>query len=469
MFASCNDWLNIQPESSVDMKELFSREEGFCEALNGIYSSATNNMSYGGLLTVELPEALMQNYSYEPQDYTTYVKTAAFDLNDATFKRRLASAWSSAYSAIANCNLILQQIDEKKELFQAGMYELVKGEALALRAFLHFDMLRLFAPSYKAAPTKDAIPYVMAYSNKVTPLSSVSQVLDYAADDLEKAKTLLARDPIRGVNYVVGYNTDGDTITEQQNPNLFLQNRRHRLNYYGVCGTLARVYLYKEDYPKALSNAQEVFNANKFKWANPALVLASAEDKDRVMYPELVFAWYNGNNEESLKNRFADSRVNYFVSTTHLRAIYEADNVGGGDYRFSGWFAASRLGNDRYQLVKYLRNTAEGGDKHFLVVPSIRLSEMYYIAAEAVYASNPALAWEYLNTVRLKRNVVAPNADFEDALLKEYRKETYAEGQAFYAYKRLNRGIVTEAGLIYDPSRTYTLPLPDDEIEFGER
>lgn len=465
---ACEGWLDVQPEATVSAEELFSREEGFREAINGVYTLCTGNMLYGGLASVELQDAFMQNYSYEPLDYTTYARTAAFDFSDETFKWRLASIWSAAYSAIVNCNLILEHVDKDPAIFDERMHDLVKGEALALRAFLHFDLVRLFSPSYKTGASQPAIPYVTTYSNRVTPLSTVDQVITRVLQDLNEAKALLADDPIREPSYVVGYNTDADSITEQAHPDLFLQNRRHRLNYHAVGATLARAYLYKEDRDGALREATEVINARKFKWADPAALLAGEENKDHVMYPELVFAWYNERNATNLRDRFNSVTVGYFVHAAHLWNIYEVESVGGGDYRFNSWFTLS-TSNEKYQIIKYARNTSGTGDKHFLVIPAIRLAELYYIAAEAVYPDNPALAWEYLDVVRLQRNVVGPSDDFYSELLKEYRKETYAEGQAFYAYKRLARSIATEEGLLLDPARIYSLPLPDDEIEFGER
>jgi hypothetical protein len=466
--SSCNDWLEVQPEASVNADELFSREEGFREAINGIYSRCVDNMFYGGLFTVEVQDAMMQNYSFDPQDYTTYAKTAAFDFKDETCKWRLATVWSAAYTAIVNCNLILENVDKRREIFRDGMHALIKGEALALRAYLHFDLLRFFGPAPGTGGSELTIPYVTTYSNRVTPLASVDSVVARVLSDLTAAKALLAADPIRDDEYVVGYNTDSDTVTEQAHEELFLQNRRHRLNYFAVCGTLARVYLYKGDHAAALQNASEVIAAGKFKWVNPALLLAEPGEKDCIMYPELVFAWYNEGNEVNLRNRYQNVTTGYFVHTTHLKSIYEADGAGGGDYRFNSWFKASNS-NEKYQIVKYLRNTAEVGNKHFLVMPAIRLGEMYYIAAEAIHATDPARAWEYLNTVRLNRNAMGGSTDFTDELLKEYRKETFAEGQAFYAYKRMGRSIASETGALHEPARMYPLPLPDDEIEFGER
>ncbi|MEI3419970.1 MAG: hypothetical protein V8R91_02295 [Butyricimonas faecihominis] len=37
--------------------------------------------------------------------------------------------------------------------------KVLTGEALALRAFLHLDMLRLFGPVYVKDPSAEAIPY----------------------------------------------------------------------------------------------------------------------------------------------------------------------------------------------------------------------------------------------------------------------------------------------------------------------
>ena len=43
---SCNDWLNVQPRSQVDDKELFESESGFKEALSGVYSSMVSSNTY---------------------------------------------------------------------------------------------------------------------------------------------------------------------------------------------------------------------------------------------------------------------------------------------------------------------------------------------------------------------------------------------------------------------------------------
>ena len=47
----------------------------------------------------------------------------------------------------------------REELFTGNNYNIIQGEALALRAMLHFDMLRLFGPVYSRNPEATSIPY----------------------------------------------------------------------------------------------------------------------------------------------------------------------------------------------------------------------------------------------------------------------------------------------------------------------
>ena len=65
------------------------------------------------------------------------------------------------YNKIANCNVILDNIDVDKTIFTGNNYNRIKAEALALRAFMHFDLLRMFAPAYNETnKNSTGIPYV---------------------------------------------------------------------------------------------------------------------------------------------------------------------------------------------------------------------------------------------------------------------------------------------------------------------
>src|SRR5690606_14826453 len=479
---SCSKWLDIQPESEIDRLILFSTEAGFKEALLGIYTRCSKTDLYGRELTVGTPEVLVQNYQISSADNYRYLPTKNYRYNDADFIRRKDSIWVGLYNGIVNANLILEEIDEQQRLFTGNNYHIIKGESLALRGYLHFDALRMFAPAYRIAPEAEAIPYVTSYSNRTTPMTSVRGALDSIVNDLELAKELLADDPIRSAAYIINYPTASDTLqhTELHSPDLFLQNRRHRLNYYAVCGALARVYLYKEDKEKALENALIIINEKKFPWTNATDFLAVADDKkDSILYKELLFSWYTPTLNNALNsNWFTAIQHGMYFENTDAQAIYENRDMR-GDRRYTQWFAVASANNSFFSsIIKYRRNPL--GDTfianlHYLVAPAIRLSEMYYIAAECTFETNPTRALEYVDEVRNNRGIdhklqVTSLAEFQTELLKEYRKEMFAEGQLFYAYKRLHAPIIGLRGETIPVSQQiFVWPLPNDEIIYGQR
>lgn len=482
-FLSCSKWLDIQPESDVDKNILFSTEDGFKEALIGVYTRSAKSDLYGKEMTIGTAEVLVQNYSIASNDPLRYLQTKNFRYNDANFIARKDNVWKGLYNGIANANLILGEIDKKQNLFIGHNYPLIKGEALALRAYLHFDALRLFATAPIVRDQADAIPYVTTYSNKSTKLSSVSQALDSVIRDLEQAKELLKIDPIRQKSYVIGYPTSTDTVqnSELQDPNLFLQNRRHRLNYFAVCGLLARVNLYKGDQIKALAYAKEIIAAKKFPWTNRTDLLAvDADKKDRILYKELLFAWYIPAMSNTFNNEwFTEGNSGMYLDQEEAKIIYDVGGAGGSDMRYTQWFGSTSVGSAFISpLLKYRRNVFSesfSANLHYLVAPAIRLSEMYYIAAECTFDTDPAQALTYLDEVRLNRGIgqkleMMNQTAFRQVLIKEYRKEMYAEGQTFFVYKRLNQPIIGQQGAIIPVSQqVFAWPLPDDEIIYGQR
>ena len=54
LMSSCNDWLKVEPETSVDEEKLFSTEQGFKDALAGVYADMSSASLYGQELTFGL-------------------------------------------------------------------------------------------------------------------------------------------------------------------------------------------------------------------------------------------------------------------------------------------------------------------------------------------------------------------------------------------------------------------------------
>ncbi|HEY9196137.1 MAG TPA: RagB/SusD family nutrient uptake outer membrane protein [Mucilaginibacter sp.] len=471
-FTSCNKFLDVKPQSQINKDDLFKTEQGFKEALNGVYTLCSSSSLYGGNLTF-YNDILSQNYQFND---VILQQTANFNYTLPNVVGKNADTWNSAYRAIANCNYLLAAVDNPAIPFDGKNRDLIKGEALALRAYLHFDILRMFAPAYVVGPTQKGIPYVTKVSTNSTPFSTVQQTIDLILADLNAAKNLLKNDPILFGTYIVGY-PGSTTATELSSADLFFQNRRHRLNYYAVCGELARVYLYKADNANALSNALEVINAKKFPFTGQGDFFASDPQKrDRIFYPELISAWFIDTKDEVglLQGLYINSPPRYSGTVDQVGDIYEVGGDGAEDWRYKQWFlsAASVTGGpDRAVLQKYIENAAPLNNLHPLVAPAIRLSEMYYIAAEASFDSNPSAALTYYNTIRAKRGIgnalisVTGKDDFINRLLTEARKEFYGENQMFYMYKRLNHAVIlSSTQTIRASNNIFVFPMPPDEL-----
>ncbi|MEZ2445533.1 RagB/SusD family nutrient uptake outer membrane protein [Chitinophaga sp. RCC_12] len=471
---SCSKWLDIKPISEVSGDELFKSEDGFKDAVNGLYSLCLNEDIYGKELMGGLPDVLAQNYAIPVLDGSGYRQAAMYNYKDKNQIDRKNKIWQRLYEVIANSNLILAKVDQQKSILSGVNYGLIKGESLAMRAWCHFDALRLFAPSFASMPAAKGVPYATEFTKNAAAMQTVTALLDSVIKDLTAAKEILRGvDPILNPGYKVGYMIR-DSSTEGDGE-MFVQQRRHRLNYYAVCGELARVYLYKKDQVNALQNALEIINANKFPWTRQEdFMNGNDAKKDRILYKELIFGFYMPNRKDAMNDQFRKGNgQGLFISSTEGKNIYEVAGVGGEDFRFKQWFSEQSVNSSTYlQLEKYKRTD---DNLHYLMGPALRLSEIYYIAAECTFATDPDKAWAYFNEVRLHRGIgpysgPADTNSFYAELLKEARKELYGEGQLFYMYKRLNRSIVGLGGKPVPPSDgVFVLPLPDDEIAYGNR
>ena len=239
---SCSDWLDVSPKTSIPTDKQFESESGFKDALTGIYLKLGTTTLYAGDLTYAYLDELAGLYS----DYPGYNTNAVFDQSivfdyENMFLSKKNGIYSTMYNIIANINNFLEYVDKNKDvLVTERYYETMKGEALGLRAFLHFDLLRMFGPVYKEHPASKAIPYRIAFDKDATPVLPASEVVDAILKDLNDAEKLLKEsDPL-------DFFTD-QTDEDFTDKNHFLVNREFRMNLYAVKAMLARVYCYKGD------------------------------------------------------------------------------------------------------------------------------------------------------------------------------------------------------------------------------
>ncbi|MFC3196115.1 RagB/SusD family nutrient uptake outer membrane protein [Parapedobacter deserti] len=449
--SSCNDWLDVEPKSQVRDLDLFATETGFKEALAGVYSTLTTESLYGREMTFGLMGVIGYEWDFQS---ITYDPDRMFDYESSlTSLNRIDAIWNGIYNAIANNNKLLEEIDDKREIFSVDNYEVIKGEALALRAFLHFDVLRVFGASHEENPDKKAIPYFTASGKEVASQLTVNEVLDLVLADLDEAAELLKRDPL----------VTGRTVTSIDD-NGYLMNRQVHLNYYAVKGLLARVYLYKKDYHRALANAMEVIQSNKFPWVQQANLVS--QNVDLTFSTEHLFALHVVRLNTIYQNSFtATGGNNVFYIGQDTRLAYYDNAV--EDFRYLYWFTASNAG-DQY-LKKYQQLDSDTWPVEYRnKIPLIKLAEMYFIAAEALRDTDMEAAGEMINTVRQHRGLAAIPVDatnFDLVLAQEFRKELIGEGQWFFFQKRKNTPRIPRAAN-YDiiALKGYKLPIPVSEF-----
>ena len=186
---------------------LFSTEEGFKNALTGIYARMIGENLYGNQLTFNLMEELVQRYDagtrYSSLDdnararlynYTEDVSVGSI----AATKTRIANIWNAMYTDIVNINSLLEHLDDngREVISTEEMFNIIKGEALGLRAFHYFDLLRMWGPADMVNNgDQPTVPYrTRVGREQIAPMSADSLVIMIEADLLQ-ADSLLQDDP----------------------------------------------------------------------------------------------------------------------------------------------------------------------------------------------------------------------------------------------------------------------------------
>lgn len=402
-------------------------------------------------------DVLAQYYNISGNTHR-YIKTKDYLYREPYDKEVLSTIWSRQYKGIANLNAMLMFIDEQRGVFSGDeVYRIYKGEILALRGMLHFDMLRLFSASPAIDKERKAIPYLESYTNLPQHQLTVGAVLEKVVKDLNAARELMREVDPYGPNYA--------KLESLYRNHPLLRNRQKHLNYYAVTALLARVQLYAGNLPDALEAAREIVGEPGSEPVAPFSLTTAAATDERLFDSELLFALEEGKMQDNIdvyfgesviKNGITNSSTALSISINNRNKLFAQQDPADDDYRLKLWFQETNSA------------TAVMPGKYVNVgcIPLIRLSELYYIAAEC--SANQGLA--YLNTLRAHRGLAAMTevTDLQAEIAKEYSKEFMCEGQMFYYYKRLGlKRIGVYRTVAIEPEEVYVIPLPDDELDFG--
>lgn len=449
----CDDYLDVAPKDKQTAAQLYSSKAGFYTAANGIYDGLASNALYGKNMTWEALDLMSKRYVTSQSSQR--IKDLAAGSFSSTYAAPVFDAiWQKAYQLIMATNILIENIDNQEALLTAHEASILKGEMLAVRAFLHLDMLRLFGPRVESNPEAESIPYNETTEVTVLPLLPCNKVLEKIYRDLNDAEDLLSEDPII---------ENGPMMSDVETESVQLRYRHFRFNYYTVIALKARAYLWGGDKENALINAKRLLEDpvvnQHFPFIDPNALLANNVNPDRVFSSEILTAVY-----VKERNNIYNAFFSISAPVTQFLQPYSTFVMGGSnglfrhillgaetnDYRYqSQWEAASGTGNVGHTFTKYKPIERQNEDTEYYyskMISLVRMAEMYYIATECEPDMAEGLKW--YNQIRAKRGCSAVPAalvptikasfgGWEVFLSLEYQREFYGEGQMFYFMKRV--------------------------------
>lgn len=435
--------------------------------------------AYGQRLTMTNIENLASLW-YLPKstslygDYELYTR----DYTGDNAKSAVKSFYTSLFKTVAQANLIIKNAEANPDVFtNKSLYNVILGEAYAIRAYCQFDVLRIFGQVPTNATKQVSLPY--SETTSIASMPAYYNYNDYVAklkSDIDKAETMLKEsDPAMDYAFNMINYTDEDRVT---NENLIY--RQMRLNYWAVRALHARMSLYIGETQAANIIANELINA-KHGDGNQVRPLSGKNDyvKGYMTCPnecyfslskydiKSVAASYFTTNTGDTQYRTGSNLV---LSADMLAQLYAGENIEAHNRYNTLWNKELRdaysklwVGFKRYCFA----DDAQSQSLFYQIIPMLRTSEMYLIAIET--SSNLAEINALYKDYMISHNVISmPNFeslnDVKTWIENEYRREFIGEGQMFYTYKRLGETQMLWSTTPADEN-TYIIPLPESEYD----
>lgn len=362
----------------------------------------------------------------------------------------VTSAYPGYYVTIDRVNRTLAGLDGiTVAAADQPLRDQYRGELLALRAFCHFELLRMYASAYQSGAL--GVPYMKTSVISYPARDPFEVVVADAKADLVAAKALL--------------------------PTSFTDNTR--LTKTAVSAIQARLALYAKNWAEAITYATEAIGQSP---------LATI-----TQFPGI---WTDVANNEviwKLKRVLGDPRSDNLIGELYYRQsggivlyapsfklinTFDTSN----DVRYAAYirFDDTRgVNTSKYLVNKYAGAAASPG---LADIKLFRTGEMYLIRAEAEAETSGDAAGD-INVLRSARitgyNPVTFNGkdDLINAIYTERFKELAFEGHRFFDLKRRNLpvqrlpedAINTSGAVTLLPSQAqYALPIPALEISVNK-
>lgn len=428
-FGSCTkDFLEIDPQQQTDVNLVVVDLPSTKAAVMGTYGLLQSAHYYGRTMEI-LPDVMADNMFISRKNSKRYINFDQYILTSN--ESYVASSWNIMYRTIVNANIIVAK-GEVLSLPESEMAELkhLVGEAYALRALAHFDLLRLFAAPYNSTANAGhlGVPVVIKSgtdkSDIISPKrNTVKEGYDQIVADLKKSISILpAAAP-------VGFSA---------------ANRGH-ISHYAVKALLARVYLYMGDWANAEAMATDVIASNKYTLLTNANYVNGSTNFRTQNNPEGIFEV-----QYTTTNNLAQDALSSFLlqggsygdglATEDLYNQYAATDVRRG-FITKGKRSGTGGENPAFIINKYNNiSTYEEG------VKVIRLSEVYLIRAEArAKQAKDELAAADLDVIAKRADAskvktTQTGDELQALILAENRKEFAFEGHRLFDLTRNKLG-----------------------------
>ena len=456
---ACTDWLTVQPKTTIVAENLYTTDAGVEQALNGMYillKTSVYNPS-GIMGGAGFAETLAATWTNVGNDLNKHV----YNMNNEKMGDLFDGAFMGLYSIISNATPLIDGVEKNKELLSEEVYNIVKGEALAIRACIHLDLIRLWGPMpTKVDGTKAYLPYVTEYSTAKYNYHTYEEYMEKLFADLDEAEALLKKsDPI--LNLPANNIASGSTK--------WLKRQCH-FNYYGVLGLQSRAYLWYGDkeealrYAKMVKEAENTDGTPKFTLGDQELFNSFGDGAwDGTMYPEHLCGVDVAEVFDYNKSAFGGTNVKVEMTNMAFPFLELYDN-NTNDLRFQVWIYTFRYPFSvtcrKYESMRPDTRSASTS------MPIVRLSEMYLTIMECGTLTEANAAYEEFCTARKITYVPLSEGDRKERVTREFIKELMAEGQNFFTYKRneVKRMFNQPEDSKDCDVEQYVLPLPPKEF-----
>lgn len=470
LLVACNkDFLDVKPQQSVLIEDVFSQMSTSRAAVNGLYS-LMQSYSYYGRDAMVIPEVISDNVTRSVRTGNRYtgMNTMTHTATDANVTRM----WNQMYQVATNANAIIANEDNIKKiatsLEQAEAAQLV-GEAYAIRALVYFDLAKFFGRplNFTADGSHLCVPLVLK------PVTKIEEVVFPARNTAAEVYAQIEKDITEALKRLP---VDGGVINSGSVSNAMFKTR---MNRWGVTALRARVAVFREDWSTAVAAATEVINSGRYSLYSFGSMLQDFRTQNSA---ESIFEVVNNSNDNPGTDSYAyiSSQQGYGellgtitsmnsrstgATLTTFRSLYDAYSATDVRRGFVALGNRNALGGETNVplCLKYVNITT-----YLENIKVMRIAEMYLSRGEALarlaIANNDiaqlTASLVDINLIRKSRDTSSNTRPYTasllatppvgtlratayvDSIIVERRKELALEGQRLFDLNRTRTNFV---------------------------